>query len=80
MCCDYEYDLLNMEIMPDHLHLFISAEPSVAPMKIEVFKKFPNLKHKKFWGSGLWSKGYFVGTAGTVTAETIHKYINEQKQ
>jgi REP element-mobilizing transposase RayT len=28
----------------------------------------------KFWGSGLWSKGYYVGTAGTVTAETIQKY------
>jgi len=34
---------------------------------------------KKFWGSGLWSKSYYVGTAGTVITKTIQKYIDEQK-
>lgn len=75
--------------MPDHIHLFVSAPPYIAPTEIvktiksisavEVFKTFKDLKRKKFWGSGLWSKGYYVGTAGTVTDETIQKYIEEQK-
>lgn len=75
--------------MPDHVHLFVSAPPYIAPADIvktirsisapEVFRTFKDLKSKEFWGSGLWSKGYYVGTAGTVTAETIQKYIEEQK-
>lgn len=90
VCDSYGYDLLNIEVMPDHLHLFVSAPPYIAPTEIvktiksitaiEIFKRFPDLKPKKFWGSGLWSKGYFVGTAGTVTSETIQKYIAEQKE
>ena len=43
------------------------------------FKTFPNLKKSKFWGSGLWSKGYYVGTAGAVSSEIIVKYIQNQK-
>ena len=89
ICDHYEYDLLEIEIMPDHVHLFISAKPMVAPAIIVktlksisavwIFKKFPDLKKRKFWGSGLWSKGYYIGTAGTVSAETIRKYIENQK-
>lgn len=75
--------------MPDHVHLFISAPPTIAPTKIVkilksvsaywIFKAFPNLKKSKFWGSGLWSKGYYVGTAGAVSSEIIQKYIQSQK-
>lgn len=89
ICRDYGCELLNLEVMPDHLHLFVSAPPAIAPADIvktiksitavKIFKHFPSLKAKKFWGSGLWSKGYYVGTAGTVTSETIQKYIQEQK-
>ena len=89
ICTHYGYDLLNLEVMPDHIHLFVSAPPYIAPADIvktlksisapEVFRTFKDLKSREFWGSGLWSKGYYVGTAGTVTAETIQKYIEEQK-
>ena len=75
--------------MPDHIHLFLSAPPQIAPTEIvktiksisaiKIFRTFPKLKKQKFWGCGLWSDGYYVGTAGTVTAETIRKYIEEQK-
>ena len=88
-CFNYEYELLEMEIMPDHCHLFISAPPTVAPVDIiktlksisalHIFRTFPNLKSHKFWGTGLWSKGYYVGTAGSVSAETIQRYIQNQK-
>ena len=75
--------------MSDHIHLFISALPTVAPVDIvrklksisanHIFKTFPNLKKTKFWNSGLWSRGYYVGTAGSVSSETIQKYIQNQK-
>lgn len=89
ICDCYGYDLTPQEIMPDHVHLFISAPPTVAPVDIvrklksisanEIFNGFPSLKKSKFWGSGLWSRGYYVGTAGTVSSETIQRYIQNQK-
>jgi len=44
-----------------------------------VFKTFNGLKQAKFWGSGLFSDGTYYGSAGSVSAETIKKYIEEQK-
>ena len=89
ICESYGYILIQMETMPDHLHIFLSAPPTVAPTDIvkilksitanTVFKTFPWLKRKYFWGSGLWSRGYYIGTAGNVSAETIKLYIENQK-
>lgn len=89
ICQCYGYELIEQEIMPDHVHLFISAPPTVAPVDIvrtlksksanETFKRFPELKQFNFWGSGLWSRGYYIGTAGAVSSETIKKYIQNQK-
>jgi putative transposase len=42
-----------------------------------LLREFPELK-KKHWGSHLWSRGYFCGTVGAVTEETIKRYIEEQ--
>lgn len=89
ICNHYGYQILALEVMPDHVHLFISVKPQISPTDIIrtiksisavwIFKKFPWLKKQKFWGSGLWSKGYYVGTAGAVTAQSILKYIENQK-
>ena len=85
----YDYEILEIETMSDHIHLFIGIKPTVAPTDvvrtlksisaIELFKKFPKLK--KFYSrcGSLWSKGYFVSTIGKVSEETIRKYIQEQK-
>ncbi|MCL6479969.1 MAG: IS200/IS605 family transposase [Peptococcaceae bacterium] len=89
ICGNYGYTLIQMETMPDHLHIFLSAPPTVAPTDIvkilksitanTIFRTFPALKRKYFWGSGLWSRGYYIGTAGSVSAETIKRYIENQK-
>lgn len=85
----YSFEIIQMEVMPDHLHLFVSAKPTVAPTDlirtiksvsaVELFKRYPKLK--RFYGrcGSLWSKGYFVSTVGKVSADTIKKYIEEQK-
>lgn len=85
----YNFKIIDMEVMPDHLHLFVSARPTIAPADlvrtlksvsaIELFKRYPKLK--QFYGrcGSLWSKGYFVSTIGKVSADTIKKYIKEQK-
>jgi len=71
----------------DHVHLLLSCPPSLAPSKIVQYLKgrssrlmqeqFPELK-KKYWGQHLWGRGYFCATVGSVTEETIHRYIENQ--
>ncbi len=86
---EYDFTLLEMEVMPDHVHLFIGAKPNVAPSNIvkilksisaiRLFRK--NEKLRKFYSlcGALWSKGKFISTIGFVSAETIKKYIREPK-
>lgn len=92
-CAVYGWELQQIEIMPDHVHCFISAPPTDAPTDaptdivktlksvsaIAVFTQFPQLKGQKFWGSGLWSKSYYVGTVGDMSEKTVLKYIAKQK-
>ena len=87
ICTRYEYEILELEVMSEHIHIFISAKPTIAPTDIvrtlksiaaiQLFKEFPALK--KFYSrcGSLWSKGYFVSTIGKVSAETIQRYIQE---
>ena len=89
ICATQEWEIGGLEVMPDHIHLFVSTPPTIAPTEIVgriksitaivAFKMFPNLKRRKFWSSGMWSKGYYVGTAGSVSADIIKKYIENQK-
>ena len=78
----------TMEVMEDHVHVFLEAPPSYSPAEVvqimksisarEVFKKFPRLR-KQFWSRELWSDGYFVRSVGDrVTSEVIRRYIEYQ--
>ena len=85
----YEFEIKEIEIMPDHIHLFISTKPTIAPTDVvrilkgisarELFKKFPKLKEFYNRSGSLWSKGYFASTVGKVSEETVKRYIQEQK-
>ena len=87
---EHGFEILEMELMPDHVHLFVSAAPRWAPGKIVrtfkaitskiIFEEFPQVK-KKLWGGHLWSAGYYAGSVGDkITAETIKRYIRHQRQ
>lgn len=83
-----EYKILELQVMSDHIHIFVSAKPFESPTDIikvfkgvtalRLFKKYPELR-EQFWKGKLWSPSYYVGTAGTVSAETIKMYIKNQK-
>lgn len=89
ICVKYGWESLALEVMDEHIHLFVSAPPKMAPLTIastiksivavDVFRKFNTLKQQYFWGSGLFSDGCYYGSAGTVSSATIKKYIEEQK-
>ncbi|ADL13471.1 IS200/IS605 family transposase [Acetohalobium arabaticum] len=85
---DKEFIIETMELMPDHVHIFVSTKPTVAPTDIvrtiksisaiKLFDKHPKLK--KFYArcGSLWSKGYFIDTVGNANIETIKEYIVNQ--
>jgi putative transposase len=86
----YGMDIDTLEVMEDHVHLFLSAPPRYAPARIVqilkslsargLFAEFPQLR-RKLWGGRLWEDGYFVRSVGDqVTAEVIRRSIRYQKQ
>ena len=83
---DLDVTIEALEIMPDHVHLFIQSDPTEAPQRLaNQFKgytsrllrqKFPQLRSRL---PSLWSRSYYVGTIGHVSEETVKKYIEVQK-
>lgn len=78
------FEILALEIQPDHVHVFFSAPPAIAPsLAIQWFKgitarsrfaEFPALRRVLRHGH-LWAPSFYVGTAGAVSADTIRRYI-----
>lgn len=89
-CIEYGWCCIDLEVMPDHVHLFLQYSHTeslcciVKTLKsltaVAVFTAFPTIRAQKFWGSGLWSRGSYYGSVGNVSQETISNYIKEQKE
>jgi putative transposase len=89
-CIEYDWACRSIEIMPDHVHIFIQIKPEDRPIDVvrtlksisavAVFHKYSDIKQQKFWGSGLWSKGTYYGSVGQISEEIILKYISVQKE
>ena len=85
---DKGFVLNTQEVMPDHVHLFVTAHPKFAPATIvkivkgitakKLFEQYPDLR-KQLWNGHLWNPSYYVGTCGDTTKEVIRKYIETQK-
>ena len=79
-------NVLTLQIMPDHVHLFIQAKPIISPNSLigqikgytsrTLRQEFPELRSRL---PTLWTRSYFVSTHGNVSDEMIQKYIEEQK-
>ena len=79
-------EMLELVVRPDHVHLFASFPPDIAPNQImhrlkgytshQLREEFPQLKSRL---PSLWTYSYYVGTAGDVSSETIRKYIEAQE-
>jgi len=75
--------ILALEIMPDHIHLFVSSPPQHSPSLLTnwfkgISARVFNLRNAKSSKRIRWAHGYYAGTAGTVTVETVKRYIEEQ--
>ena len=81
---ELESEVLALEVMPDHLHLFLSATPQWAPNQLvgRLKGKSARLLRQEFpvllRMPSLWTRSFFCSTAGNVSSETIKRYIAEQ--
>lgn len=86
IAAEHGFIIHTMEVMPDHIHLFVEADPtrSVAEI-VNRFKgttsrllreEFPHLRRKL---PTLWSRSYFAASVGAVSEAAIRKYIESQK-
>jgi putative transposase len=75
-----------LEVMPDHVHLFVSHPPIYAVAHlVNQFKgstsrvlrqEFPSLRSRL---PSLWSRSYYAGSVGHVSETTVRRYIDAQK-
>lgn len=85
LCSDIDVDVLAMECHHDHTHLFVQANPLLSPAQImkHIKGKTSRLMRHEFEKlskmQSLWTRSYFVSTAGEVSSETIRKYVETQK-
>lgn len=81
---EHGWRLIALEVMPDHVHMFINSPPHESPSQIAKWvkgrasnilrKEYPQLKKLPT----LWSPSYFVATTGQVSTDVIRKYIENQ--
>lgn len=84
-CRQNQIEILALECHIDHVHLFLGAMPKYSPADIMRIVKgnssrvLLNEFSDSLRSPTLWTRSYFVSTAGNVSSETIRRYVEEQK-
>ena len=81
---EYKYQVLELEIMSDHVHLLLDINPRIGIYKIvskikgclskHLREEFPKLKTRL---PCLWTSSSFISTVGSVRLETVKKYMGK---
>jgi Transposase and inactivated derivatives len=79
--------LHTLEVMPDHVHVFVESDPGMAPAKLAAqFKGYTSrvlrqeFRHLRSQLPSLWSRSYYIGSVGHVSEATVRRYIENQKE
>lgn len=83
-CDAFEIRIISGVVSKDHVHIFVSAPPTMAPSEImrrikgrsasKLFEEFPAIK-KRYWGRHFWARGYFCVSSGQITDDMIKNYL-----
>ena len=79
-------DIQNLTVRPDHVHLFVSSPSKHSPALLaNRFKRISSRKYNHRYADHdgekiRWARGYYTGTAGHVSSETVENYINQHKE
>jgi putative transposase len=87
--CEWKgVEIIEMNVQIEHIHLLCSIPPKVSvsdllgvlkgKLAIKIFKSYPHLKQKPYWGNYFWSRGYFVTTVG-IDEDMIKRYVKYQE-
>ncbi len=78
--------LVELDVMPDHVHLLVEVDPQLGIHKLVkaikarssrvLRQEFPSLKSKL---PTLWTNSYFVATVGGAPLEVVKRYVENQK-
>ena len=84
----YGLNVIKLNVQKDHIHLLCSISPKISvsdymgslkgKLAIKLFKSYPELKQKPYWGNHFWSRGYFVSTVG-LDEDLIRRYVKYQE-
>lgn len=88
--CEWkEVEIIELNVQKDHVHIVCSIPPKLSvsdfmgilkgKTAISMFKSFPSLKKKPYWGNHFWSRGYFVSTIG-IDEDKIIRYVKYQEK
>ena len=82
-------EIVEVNIQEDHVHLIISIPPKISVSEmmgiikgktaIKIFRSYPELKKKPYWGNHFWARGYFVNTVG-LDEDMIRRYVKYQEE
>lgn len=86
ICKENQFDLLEMEVMPDHIYLLLEVDPQFGIHKaVKLIKGTTSrilrseFKHLTTKLPTLWTNSYFVSTVGSTPLSAIKQYIESQK-
>ena len=87
-CQINDWDIFELAIQQDHVHLYIGAAQKWSPsniMKIikggtsnKIRELFPELD-EVYWGATFWCDGFFVKSAGEIQDKVISEYVRKQR-
>ena len=87
-CQINDWEIFELAIQQDHVHLYIGAAPKWSPsniMKIikggtsnKIRELFPDLD-EVYWGATFWCDGFFVKSAGEIQDKVISEYVRRQR-
>ena len=89
MLCEWrKCEIQEMSVQSDHIHLVVSIPPRISvselmgilkgKLAIKLFRSYPKMKKKPYWGNHFWARGYFVSTVG-IDEELIKRYVKHQE-
>ncbi|HDR68661.1 MAG TPA: IS200/IS605 family transposase [Bacteroidaceae bacterium] len=90
MLCEWKNcEIHEMSVQIDHIHIVVSIPPKVSvsdlmgilkgKLAIKLFKSYPKMKQKPYWGNHFWARGYFVSTVG-IDEDMIKRYVKYQEK
>ena len=82
----HQFEIMEMEVMQNHVHLLISCNPRYGIMQCvtdlkrdssyKLIREFPSIRKRI---PCLWTRSAFIATVGSVSLETVKQYIESQK-